>query len=138
MRQLFNKEKQRAMIFPDLQTWSAEVCRIRDKLGRLTYCPPRAATMALAGLDPKQTICSQLQTDSDYAQFIAAVGKLTNVDDQEALLRILETEQPELSSNDMKVEISLLDLKPSTFLRAREFVKKKLRAQNIDYNGFWE
>jgi hypothetical protein len=138
LEKVFFSEKRKTMIFPDLLEWSTEICRLRDKLGRLTYCPPRITALALAGLDPKQSLDSQLQKDSDYQNFLMAMGKLTNLDDQEALLRLIEAEQPELACNEQKVEINILDLKPRTFMLAKEFLKKRLKMLNIDCRGLWD
>jgi hypothetical protein len=138
MQRLYAKEKQKAMVFGTLHEWSSEICRLRDKLGRLTFRTPLSSTMAQAGLDPKRRFDAQLQKDTDYRQFLSAMSRLTNPDDQESLMHLIETEQPELTSNDARVEINLLALKPRTFAKAKEFLKTRLKIQNLDYRGFWE
>jgi hypothetical protein len=135
MQKVYAREKRKVMIGFSLPEWSTEICRLRDKLGRLTYFPPRSALLSGVGLDPKKTLDAQLPKDTDYAQFLTAAQRLTSVDDQEALMRLIESEQPELATSDSRVEVNLLALKPATFVMARDFLRKRLK---IDYRDFWE
>jgi hypothetical protein len=137
MEKIFTKELRKAHLFADLSNWSDEISRVRNRLGELVYSPPRQAMAAFSGFDAARPIRSQLQSDSDYRLFLEAAQMLTNLDDQEALMKLIETEQPELTSNEAKVDISLLTLRPTTFVKARELVKQKLRLQHIDYPSFF-
>ena len=44
-------------------------------------------------------------------------------DDQEALVKLIEAEQPELGTNEARVEINMMKMKPETLRKVQEFVK---------------
>jgi hypothetical protein len=129
--QLYRKIRLRVRFFADMDAWASELCRIRCRLGQLTYLHPFNGRSALFSVD--RPIPPQLHSESDYRQFLLAMTKLTHPDDQESLLRLIEAEQPELRSNDPKVQLNILKLTPATFAKARDFVRDRLKAQRIEY-----
>jgi hypothetical protein len=138
MDDLFSRELRHMHFYPDLQTWSTEVSRVRNRLGELIYSPPRYLLSAFSGFDMQRPIRPQLPNDADYEQFLEATQKMTNLEDQEALMKLIETEQPELGSAEPKVLVNVLALKPGTFVKARELVRQRLRQQHIEYpSGFY-
>jgi hypothetical protein len=129
--QLYRKARRGVRFFADTDSWASELCRIRCKLGQLTYLHPFNDPSALFSVD--RPIPPQLHSESDYRQFLLAMTKLTHPDDHESLMRLIEAEQPELRSSDPKVQLNILKLTPATFAKARDFVRERLRAQRIEY-----
>ena len=64
----------------------------------------------------------QLSAEVDLRSLQQAVDRL-GADDQEALVKLLEAEQPELGTNEARVEINMMKMKPETLRKVQEFVK---------------
>ena len=122
LQKIYNKiHRQKRRLF-DAGFWVGELCRLRDKMQRLAYSAPYSAMTGATGIDMSQPLLGQLATEVDLRALQQSVERL-GADDQEALVKLIEAEQPELGTNEARVEINMLKMKPETIRKVQEFIK---------------
>ena len=89
---------------------------------RLAYSAPYSAMTEATGIDMSRPLLEQLLAEVDLRALQQAVDRL-GADDQEALVKLIEAEQPELGTNEARVEINMMKMKPETLRKVQEFVK---------------
>ena len=122
LQKIYNKiHRQKRRLF-DSGFWVGELCRLRDKMQRLAYSAPYSAMTEATGIDMSRPLLEQLSAEVDLRSLQQAVDRL-GADDQEALVKLIEAEQPELGTNEARVEINMMKMKPETLRKVQEFVK---------------
>jgi hypothetical protein len=129
---LYQKIRRRHCSSRDFADWAANVCRIRDRLDELIHSPPFVGHSEF-NFRPMAVNGVRLCSEHDFRQFLHGFSSLARKEDQEQLLKLIEAEQPEISVPAQRVQMNLLALKPSTFAKARDFIREKLRTQDIEY-----
>lgn len=134
MRSVFIRESH---VFDLLRVdgWAREVMALRDKIAKLNANVPKGGAFAIGGIDGSKRISEQLPSESEMRALISAVKKLKDQEAHNHLADLIRNEEPYLTVENGEEKINLLDLKPSTFFKVREFVQVKFEEMGIPYPG---
>jgi hypothetical protein len=134
IRRIFLRSCRRARVFT-LQSWTDYVSHVRTKIALNMASGPSAVRQSASGLLPRISVQTDqsVLSEKEIQDFVRAAELLTEDDDHETMLRILnETENmPDLLGSNIVLDITRIRL--STVKKLQEFVRNTLSRRGIPY-----
>ena len=114
-------------------SWAERANKLRKRIGKQILEKPSLVRGSLVFPDKTWNLQDPMISRKEIESFIKATQRLTDRKDQNEMISIVETMEPNLKSRNMNLKIDVVELQPSTLKALVEYAKKACKKQGIPY-----
>lgn len=130
---IFDNLLRKSLLVYNIEDWWEDITELSNKIQKLNNSPPSVAVFSLSGMKYDEKITSQLYSNKNIRQLLAAMKSIQTTKDHEALIDIVSKMQPELTSDAKEFTVDVYKLHPNTFTACYNYVKSVFERNGLDF-----